>query len=381
MNKTITLSLIAALSFSACSKDDDETPSTPSIPSTYNFSNVSYGGQTDRLNMLAELTAEMKKPANGEVIDAQTLMDMYANENTPFADADLNASSKDLKSKTFAGAGSVPGVDYFEALLQYQAAFSSTNTGPWSPGTAGVATTGSKKYYFSSRGVEYAQLVEKGLMGAVFYYQIAETYTREGKIGDAVDNDNVTDGKGTDMEHHWDEAFGYFGAVTDLTEANYQDKLDAGVIKYHAKYAAKGSNAGLNTVGNVMDQFIKGRYGISNKNYNMRDAAAASVRAEYEKIMVTTAIHYLNGAASNFADDAKRNHELSEAYAFIISLYYNNDKAMTSAEIDEVVNIFKEDIGGGMMVTSFLQTTIEDITEAKDKLSAAYGLDSVKDVL
>lgn len=384
MKKTITLSLIAALSFTACKKDEENPgSSTPRIPSTYNFTNVSYQGQTDRLNMLAELTAEMKKPANGEVIDAQKLLDMYANENSPFADADLNASSKDLKSKTFPGAtgSSIPGVDYFEYIMNLQATYSATNTGAWSPGTPGVATTGSKKYYLSGRGLEYAQIIDKGLMGAVFYYQIAETYTREGKIGAGVDNETVTEGKGTDMEHHWDEAFGYFGATTDLTEDNYQVKLDSGDIRYHAKYAAKGSNAGLKTVGKVMNQFILGRYGISNKDYTVRDAAAAQVRAEYEKIMATTAIHYFNGAIDNFADDAKRNHELSEAYAFVFSLYYNNDKAMSTSNIDDVLNLFKEDIGGGMMVTSFLQTTVADINAAKDILSAAYGLDAVKDTL
>lgn len=381
MNKTITLSLLAALTFFSCKKEENaNTPSTPAIPTTYNFSNVSYQGQTDRLNMLAELTSEMKKPANGEAIDAQTLKNMYANENSPFSDADLNASTKDLKSKTFAGAGIIPGVDYFESLMQNQADLSASHLGAWSPGVAGIATTGTKSYYFDANGVEYAQLVEKGLMGAVFYYQIAETYTREGKIGDAVDNDNVTDGKGTDMEHHWDEAFGYFGATKDLTEVNCQDKLVAGEIRYHAKYAIKGSNAGLNTVGDVMDQFILGRYGISNKKYDVRDAAAVQLRAEYEKIMVTTAIHYLNGAVANFADDAKRNHELSEAYAFIISVYYNTDKVMPTSEIEAVVNIFKEDVGG-IMETSFLQTTVADINSARNILSAAYGLDSVKDIL
>lgn len=130
-----------------------------------------------------------------------------------------------------------------------------------------------------------------------------------------------------------------------------------------------------------MDQFILGRYGISNKNYEMRDAAAEQVRMEYEKVMATTAIHYFNGAIANFADDAKRNHELSEAYAFVFSLYYNNDKAMSNDEIQAVLDLFKEDIGGGMMVTSFLQTTVADINSAKDMLSAAYGLDAVKDTL
>jgi len=56
-------------------------------------------------------------------------------------------------------------------------------------------------------------------MGAVFYYNIAEVYTRPGKIGASVDNIIVTPEEGTDMEHHWDEAFGYFGAPIDFSSS------------------------------------------------------------------------------------------------------------------------------------------------------------------
>ncbi|MGB0391383.1 MAG: DUF4856 domain-containing protein [Salibacteraceae bacterium] len=376
--KNISLLLLAAVLFVASCKKDEETQETPQSkqPSTYNFTNVSYSGQTDRLDMLAELTVEMKKPASGTPADATVMANMFANMNSPFQDGALNTSTKQLKNKCYDGGGAAMDVASFEYYMNRLASLSMANTGAWSPGTAGVATSGTKSYYFDENGVEYAQVVEKGLMGAVFYYQICETYTREGKIGDAVDNSTVTEGKGTDMEHHWDEAFGYFGGTTELTESNYKDEP----LRFHAKYAKKGSDAGIGTVGNVMYQYIKGRYSISNKKYADRDDAALQLRNEYEKILATTAIHYINGSISNFSDDAIRNHELSEAYAFIESLHYNSDKTISNSELEMVTNYFKQDVGG-IMVPSFLNVTIATLNQAKDLLSSIYGLDAVKDSL
>lgn len=380
MKKLLPFAILGLLFTASCKKDNTDTTPSNQIPSSYNFSNVNFQGQTDRLNMLAEITAVMKKPASGEVIPSGVLANMFANTNSPFASAELNNSTKDLKSKCFAGVANIPGQADFEYLMNMQTSLSSSSTGPWAPGSAGVATSGSKQYYFDQNGLEYAQIVEKGLMGAVFYYQICETYTREAKIGDGVDNTTVTEGKGTDMEHHWDEAFGYFGAPTTLTEQNYEELKKVNELRFHAKYAAVGSDAGLKTVGNVMSQYILGRHAISNKNYGLRDTSAELLRKEYELILVTSAIHYLNGAASNFADDAIRNHELSEAYAFIISLYYNSDKTISSADLENVLHNFTVD-QNGTPVPSFLQVTLAKIANAKNLLSAAYNLDSVKDTL
>lgn len=376
--RKLSLLLLGAILFTASCKKDEPTPesNTPKQPSTYSFENVSYSGQTDRLDMLAELTAEMKKPNSGIPANEQAMLNMFANQNSPFADGALNTSTKQLKNKCYDGGGVAMTTSTFEYYISRLATLSASSSATWAPGTAGIATSGSKAYFFDENGVEYTQLVEKGLMGAVFYYQISETYTREGKIGDAVNNTDVTVGKGTDMEHHWDEAFGYFGAPVDLTEANYADQS----LRFHAKYAAKGSDVGLETVGNVMYQFIKGRYSISNKNYEDRDAAATQLRKEYEMILVTTAIHYINGSIANFSDDAIRNHEISEAYAFIASLHYNSDKLISNTDLAAVEDLFRVDMGG-QMIPNFLNISVSKLNQAKNKLSEVYGLDAVKDIL
>lgn len=366
-------------SLNSCSKEENDEPQ---IPSTYNFDNVNFSGQTARLDMLAEMTTEMKKANNGMPVDGTKLLDMFSNTNNPFADANLNASGKDLKSKCYDNGGSAYSASTFEYIINYYAGVSQAAGNTWSPGNAGVATSGTKAYFFDDYGVEYTQIIEKGLMGAVFYFQAAEVYTREGKIGDAVDNEIITPGEGTAMEHHWDEAFGYFGVPSDLTLTNFASKLSAGEVRYHGKYAEKGQDAGLNTIQNILDQFIKGRFGISNKDYTMRDQAAAQLRAEWEMVLATTAIHYINSGQSNFSDDALRNHALSEAYAFILSLNYNSDKRISNADLNTLLALFQETPPGSpQAVPSLLNVSAQDLNTARDILSTAYGLDDVKDIL
>lgn len=220
---------------------------------------------------------------------------------------------------------------------------------------------GTKKYLVDANGVEYAQLIQKGLMGAVFYNQAVEGYLTEEKIGAAVDNVTVTPGEGTKMEHHWDEAFGYFGAPKDFPSnvsdakfwANYSNQVDA----------ALGSNKA------IMDAFIKGRAAISANDMPGKDAAAATVRTEWERLVAAAAIHELNAAKNNLADQAKKSHYLSEAIGFVMGLKYKTDRKLSDAKYSEVMERIGENL---------YNTTGDDIAAAIDVISTAYDMDSIK---
>jgi len=112
MKKTIFSTLaIAILIFASCSNDDDgvvviDPDPNPDpqvvieVPDTYSFerdgeSTVNFPGQTQRILMGEELISYM---LDFDTATEQSLLDMYANENTPFGNDDLNASSRQLRN-------------------------------------------------------------------------------------------------------------------------------------------------------------------------------------------------------------------------------------------------------------------------------------------
>ncbi|MDF9797790.1 hypothetical protein OKW21_003053 [Catalinimonas alkaloidigena] len=350
--------IIAGLCLMASCEDDGEDVSY-SLPETYNFENVNYSGQTTRLDMMAEMTTYMKTGNEGAVLDAQKLKNMYANLNNPFENSGLNTASKDLKSKTFELDRSM-----FEGFMEALAE-ASTATQEGSNGVAGVVSSndGSKKYLMDENGVEYTQVIEKGLMGAVFYYQATAVYFSEEKIGPAVDNTEITEGEGTAMQHHWDEAFGYLGVPQDFP-SNTED------ARFWGKYGNDRND--LLETNTIMNDFIKGRAAIVNGDMDTKYEMVNSIRNKWEMISAGTAIHYINSALNNFADDALRNHALSEAWAFVQSLKYNPDRRISLDQIEEIQQL---------LGNNFYEVSTADLNGAKDLLAELYEMESIQNDL
>jgi hypothetical protein len=355
------MAAIAVLSIVGCKEDPvvTEPDNTVDVPATYNFSNVSFSGQTERLDQLEELVAYIETANTpGVELDAQTMLDMFANTNGDGGGNFSFTSTKDLKSKCFELS-----VDKYEQIFE-DAATGSQSTQAASNGVAGVMfnadSTASRLY--DANGFEYAELIEKGLMGSVFYYQATTVYMGDSKMD--VDNTDVTEGEGTAMQHHWDEAYGYFGASVDFP--NTTD--DA---RFWAKYAVSRDGA-LNSIEELGTALRKGRAAIGKGNYEVRDEAIAEARAAWEKLCAGLAIHYLNSSITKIGNDYDRNHALSEGIVFIDNLLYNEERTITQAEINEV----KAKIGD-----NFYEVTESDLAAARDQLATIFGLESVKTIL
>ncbi|MCH2042845.1 MAG: DUF4856 domain-containing protein [Saprospiraceae bacterium] len=352
-----------ALAISACKKDKGEY----TVPTTYNFENVSYSGQTDRLNMMEEMTTYMKTAhSNGAAaLDATKLKDMYSNSNSQFTDANLNSSTKQIKSKTISSMQA-----NFESYMDAIVVASQSTSETAADGQAGIMTKvdGSSSYLLNANGVELTQIIEKGLMGACFYYQGTAVYLGSGKMD--VDNETVVEGEGTEMEHHWDEAFGYFGVATDFP-TNVAD------VRFWGKYCNK-RNELLGTNATLMDGFLKGRAAISNNDLTSRDEAITTIQTNWEIVCAATAINYLNSSKSNLTSDpAAAHHGLSEAYAFIMSLKYGAVKSLTDAQVNSILTA----LAGS---DDPLQANLYGVTETKidaavNSLAGYYSsLESVK---
>lgn len=344
---------------SSCQKDEENPTANYEIPSTYSFTNVNYAGQTDRLKMLDELILEIRKGNNdGVVVSANRLKEMFSNINNPFSDSTLNNSGKQIKDKTFLSERALF-EQYFDSLERVS---SSIVNG--ANGIAGRVTSidGLSKYLFNESGIEYKEIIEKGLYGAFLYYQITSVYLSPEKMN--VDNEIVTPGQGTAMQHHWDEAFGYLAVPTDFPS-------NTTGIKYLSRYM-NSRNAILDCNRKIMNAFIKGRAAIDNNDYQTRDTQIQIISTELEKAMAATAINYLNQAKTNFADDAKRNHTLSECRGFLYALKFNTRKKITDTQITDLIN----QIGN-----NHYEITLQKIESVKNSIAEIYSLESVKDVL
>lgn len=377
-SKTLTALAILAIGFSSCKKDEIKDDKY-TIPTTYEgFENVSYSGQTDRLNMLAAMSTEIKKAhvVGADPLSATKLVDMYKRQNNAFDDATLNSSSKELFNKTWEADTTL-----FTTILDSAAAASAHTSATASNGVPGILASadGKKKYLFNSKGVELVQIFEKGLMGACFKYQATAKYFGEGKMGVDVDNEKVTDGKGTDMEHHFDEAFGYFGAPKDFPSN------DASTNKFWAKYTNTVNGAYTSINKTMMDAFLKGRAAITNKDLTTRDEQITILRKNWEIAAAGAAIHYINDAIGHLttatADQAKALHEMSEAYAFIMCLKYGvGAGAITTAHVNTILT----DAFGNSnpLEANLYNTTIAKLEAARTAIvSHITELDSVKETL
>lgn len=353
----------SAINYDEDAKKDDNTcqfDDTYSIPTTYAFtdatgnSTVSYSGQTERLDQLSEMVVLMKSGTTNTV-DAQVLKDMFSNEN---GDGNGNfsfTSTKQLKSKCFTADQGL-----FEGFMDALATASVDNASTAADGQAGTLSSGTSTYLFDANGIEQVQLIEKGLMGAVFLNQALNVYFGPGKMD--VDNTNPVDpalGKYyTTMEHHFDEAFGYFGVDVNFP-TNVPDR-------FWGKYCDK-QNTALNCNADMMDNFLKGRAAITGKDFLAdRDAAIQAIRTEWEDVSAYQAMSYLDDAVGYFGtDQAKFLHVMAEAWAFAWNLRYApvETRRMTTAEHDALMAMFP---------TNFWNVTVADINSIKSTIDAKY---------
>lgn len=351
---TLGLCTLSLLTFSSCDKDDDiETPTVQEITSfDYSFENASYTGQLERLALLEDLSAKGKSASGtGITVTKAELQTLFEKSSE---------NGKKLNNKTDDGAVSII-EDWFADLDT-----ASQSTDEAKKGIAGRLPKGETAYLFDKNGFEPAQLIEKGLMGACFYFQatgidgyLSATTTEKGLL---VDNSVNEEGKTyTSLEHHWDEAFGYFGAPTTLTS------LTTDGAKFHAKYSLKGEAGSLNITNDIMKAFYLGRKAIVDKDLDEAKAQAIIIKEKWELTNVAAAIHYLNTAGGDdFSSDVARMHELSEAYAFIWSLNFNENKKISSTQVNEVLALLGD---------NFWDITKTDIENTAKKLAEIYGLD------
>lgn len=204
--------------------------------------------------------------------------------------------------------------------------------------------------YDPVNGYDYAQLISKFTMGAVFYHQAVDNYLDERIEGDVKpNNEPYKEGaRYTGKEHVWDEGFGYFGApahalTLDANTAyaiakqdpkvfDAADYNDDGVVDLvtemtyaHAYYAANADKSGQsNYLHTIMQAFIDGRQLIadadgeklSDDELDQLADYADVIKSNWERVIAEAAFKY----AGSVYSDAMALHEAVENGESVVDL-------------------------------------------------------------
>ncbi|MGB1205623.1 MAG: DUF4856 domain-containing protein [Chitinophagales bacterium] len=315
------LAVVTIFFFSVSCNKDDKT--SLDIPNTYKFerngeSSVNYENFTQTLNMLAELDAYMQTTRSlNNIVEADTLQNMFDNSN-----ANLS-----LKNYCYNADES-----FFNTWLAEIAASSQLNQNA-SIGVAGhlneeyplAGTSESAGYLVNENGIEYQQIITKGLMGAALFYQANEVFFSESGLN--ANNDAVISGENyTALEHHFDAAFACFGVATDFP-------TNTEGVRFWGKYCnARNTDTdefAYPTINDdIMQAFLKGRAAIVAKNDEKLNEAVQTIQEKWAIVIASTAANYLSiSLSSTGVATYKKHHQLSEAIAFMMSLAYHFENA------------------------------------------------------
>lgn len=362
-------------------------------PPTYTFerdgqSSVSFTGQTTRIQMGDELFLAM---SDFENTTEELLLQMYRNATAdggdadPWSENDLNESDKSIKSKVAASA------DYFstnatESLIiknrfeewlsgQVDEVFPHRNI-PAQPGVAGQIADGSSTRYINGEGLEYDQLVNKSLVGALMADQMLNNYLSEavldaGTNREANDAGEVEEGTSyTTMEHKWDEAYGYiYGTSQNPADPNQTIGDDDRFLnKYTGQVSSDDNFSTLAT--DIFNAFKKGRAAIVAGEYEIRDQQADIIREAVSTVIGVRAVYYLQSGKSQLEGDSPQYgaafHDLSEGYGFIYSLQFTREPGtgqpyLSHSEVNDILSRLLGDGENGLWdVTS---ETLDDLSQ------------------
>ncbi len=271
------------------------------------------------------------------------------------------------------------------------------------------------KVYLSENGLDYKQLIQKTLLGAVAYSQGTDDYldANVDNKGLNTSNEMLVDGKSyTNLEHQYDEGFGYFGAARDYLSYtdeeiaskggrdNYQGMYDtdtSGMIDLNSEYnfghSQNAAKRDLGTASNsmpsdfteaAMQAFLQGRALINeNVGAELTDAQMASLLefrdeavANWEYAIAATVVHYVNDVLADYADLGTEDFNYadlakhwSELKGFAISLQFNPHKKLTDAQYTKINELLQDaPVLSGDGVVQYLL----DLAEVRLVLQQAY---------
>lgn len=426
-------------------------------------SSVSYTGQIARHVLIAELNHYIGNVLKGELDDGtltskQDVLDklnkffrttelQYDNFPITFTDAeqgfltDISGSHKNLVGKLagndakgqhkdwngsdFAGWGATGSVTP-EGLIDLFFEQLADNAEQHLNGIVRQSATGEAitDIYLNADGTDLKQLIQKFLLMAITYSQAADDYFGHETDGKGLTTDNISAVSGksySNLEHQFDEGFGYFGAARDYLayndneisgkvssdedgRADWNGKHDTdgnGTIDLTSEYnfgqSVNAAKRDRGTAGNTnptdftkqaMDAFLAGRALINdNAGMALTDEQMTELLAQrdlaldaWERAIAATAVHYINDTLAdletlgtsdfNYGDLAKH---WSELKGFALGLQFNPYSKLTDSQFEQLHTL----IGNAPVLTELVVEQYKtDLLAARDIIATALTFDA-----
>jgi hypothetical protein len=396
--------LILAMVAVSCSSDDDSPQDNGGendfeTPENYSFtrnstSTVSFTGQSLRIKMVKEILGDFE---NFDAATETSLSNMFANENSPFSNPDLNASSKSVKSKVAASnlyfSGNTVGSNAiksdFESYISEQTNVVFPNQNEVAePGIAGQIADGNSTRYVNGKGLELDQAFNKGLIGALIADQALNNYLTPAVLDEAdnrANNDEDITEEGaayTTMEHKWDEAYGYVYGDASVPEENPNSVLGENEDKLLFDYIGSvDSDEDFSGIArDIFEAFKTGRAAIDASDYEARDEQVAIIQKTISKVIAVRAVHYLQGGKQLLAEGNKGGafHDLSQGFGFVYSLRFTHNPETGAPYIsaDQVESFTSQLMEGN----GFWDVSPETLDSISSEIASAFNF-TVEDTL
>ena len=349
-NLSILSLLSIAITFASCQKNEENTiqlrtkidvnsiTSTTAYQSTFvdasNNSTVDFSAGYAKLEMFRGLNTYINLNKT-QVISADVSKNLFANIGNPFTVdynsnfALLNTSGFNLKSLTAASfstndANAVR--QKIEADLTANAALGNSFSLIASNGVAGKLGV----YMVDAKGIEVAQIIQKGLIGA---FQIDYINNVLLSAGLNADNTKKVDGKNyTQLEQNWDQAYAvlttspiFLAGSTDAVRGTSEFGLGSYVWEYNKT-----------NYSNIYLSFLKGRAAIVNNDRVELEKQALFIRTQFELAIANSALGYLVKWGTS-TTDATRAHAIGEGLGFIYSLRFCKTNTVDAKFSDDVL--------------------------------------------
>ena len=201
-----------------------------------------------------------------------------------------------------------------------------------------------------AKGIEVAQVIQKGLIGA---FQIDYINNVLLSAGLNADNSRLIEGKNyTQLEQNWDQAYAvlttnpiYLNGSTDAVRGTTEFGLGSYVWEYNKT-----------NYSNIYLAFLNGRVAIVNNDRAELEKQALFIRTQFEIAIANSALGYLTKWGTS-TTDAARAHAIAEGLGFIYSLRFCKTAAVNATFSDDIITALIGSTNGFWDLTSSKTST------------------------